>query len=97
MSELEREYALDENSPVRGGFVVCDLVKRNKLAGEFLIKLSAITKISPISEQTPNVDECIFYTYKDCCYYAKIHPYELTKAINRCMFEPENHWEKYPD
>lgn len=92
MSEIEHK-----NSPIRGGFIICSRIKHKNLEGSFAIKLTAITSIQPVNFENQNQEECIFYTYKDCAYYAEIHPYGLVSAINSMIFESDKHYESYPD
>ena len=96
MSE-ENEIQDNTRSCVRGAFVIAARVTQKKLTGSFAIKLSSIISIQPIDVDDPHHDECLFYTFKDCCYHASIHPYDLIQAINSCVFEPEKHWETYSD
>lgn len=92
MSENETEQ-----SPIRGAFVLCKRVYGGNIGKKFeMIKLSSINSVQAWEWSDTDVPDSRFYTYKDAQYYADCHPYELTKAINGCLFEPEKHWEKYP-
>ena len=45
----------------------------------------------------PDEEGSIFYTYKDCSYFTALSETDLRKAINSFIFEPETHWETYPN
>jgi hypothetical protein len=94
MSEKEIEH---QESPIWGAFIRCSRIKHKKLEGDYAIKLTAITSVHPVDFEKPKEKECIFYTYKDCSYYAEITPYELITAINSMIFESDKHYESYPD
>lgn len=81
---------------IRGAFVISRRIVKNEITNSvFMVKLSAIIQIIPFDDDTANDDQCIIYTYKDCRYYVQMNFYELTKAVNTCIFEPEKHWELY--
>ncbi len=76
---------------ITGAFIKAVTVKRKRVTeNSFFIKLSTINVISEISESS-----CLFWTYKDCCYFADISEEELKRAINSFIFEPETHYERY--
>lgn len=76
---------------VRGAFVLGHRVIQKQIGDLFLIKLSTINMVVPLER----ADECLFYTYKDCCYWAGISVAGLRRAIDSFIFKPEEHWESY--
>jgi hypothetical protein len=92
MSENETK-----KSPIRGAFVLCQKIYGKKISNEAcMIKISSINLIEPY--EWPDVEDLDtkFYTYKDSAYYAECHPYDITHAINEFLFDPQEHWKKYP-
>jgi hypothetical protein len=87
----------EEESCIRGAFVICQKIKNKRLTNSVLIKLTSINSIEAVNGNEYEKNECIFYTYKDCAYHAEIHPYDLTKAINGVIFDEYNHIQNYPD
>lgn len=85
------------NEIIHGAFIAAKRVIQSNLKDIFLIKLSSINTITPIFRDGEYMAECLFYTYKDSCYYVRISASELKKAINSFLFEPETHWESYGD
>jgi len=77
---------------ILGAFVQCWRVIQKSTTGVLLIKLSAINTINPLDDTD---SECIFYTYKDCCYLTELSPNELRRAIDSFIFEPDKNWETY--
>lgn len=85
------EKVVEPTQVIIGAFVNCQRVKQNMFEGWFAIKLSAITTLVPVEAE----NECLFYTYKDCCYHVSISLRDLRRAINSFIFEPESHWETH--
>lgn len=78
---------------IRGAFVMAKKIVKNQVTNSvFMIKLSSIIQVIPFNDDVDS-EECIFYTYKDCRYYVAMNFYFFTQAINKFIFEPENHWE----
>lgn len=86
-----------KKSPIRGAFILSQKIYGKKISNEgCMIKISSINLIEPLEWDGSEDLETRFYTYKDCAYYAECHPYELTVAINEFLFNPQDHWKKYP-
>ncbi|HMH11459.1 MAG TPA: hypothetical protein VK553_12150 [Candidatus Nitrosopolaris rasttigaisensis] len=78
---------------IKGAFIAGQRVIQNTVRDEvFLLKLSSINTIVPLKEDD---NTCLFYTYKDCCYWSGISPWELRRAIDSFIFQSETHWESY--
>ncbi len=99
VKKIKKEPVYQPVSPeqvIGGAFIWASRVIQNKVQQDFFwIKLSTITTIVPQYTQGETTNECVFYTYKDCCYYVPITDHELRNAINSFLFDPENHWERY--
>ena len=94
--EKVEEVVITQPQEIIGGaFIAAQRVVQNTVKDTFLIKLSSINTITPLFEGDKVRDECLFYTYKDCCYYVPISAKELRKAINSFIFEQDSHWEIY--
>lgn len=92
----ETENDEEVNNPpnkqmIFGAFIKGSRIVQSNLTDDFLIKLSSITMLY----DTENREGCVFYTYKDCCYFVSLSADEVRKAINSFIFEPETHWESY--
>jgi len=76
---------------IYGAFIKARRVIQNNLTDEFMIKLSSITQFYNTEDEIG----CVFYTYKDCCYFVPLNAETVRKAINSFIFTPETHWESY--
>lgn len=75
---------------IHGAFVNAHYVDESEESHWFDIKLSSINSIQDFGEKG-----CLFSTYKDCQYWIPTSAFELRKAINSFIFEPDTHWERY--
>jgi len=92
----ESEYVpIEQVSPqqiIAGAFVWANRVIQSKVQqNPFWIKLSSITTIVPQFKKGETTNECVFYTYKDCCYFVPISDQDLRHAVNSFLFLPEEH------
>jgi hypothetical protein len=93
----EENEGYEYNSCIRGAFILAQRISHKKLAGYFLVKICSINLITDKKFSGDDSNQSIFYTYKDCCYYAEICPIELRRAINSFIFEQDKHLEIYPE
>lgn len=92
--KTKRSIAIPAEQLIYGAFINGNRVIQQSYGAIFSIKLSSITMIAPIDDDWER-EECLFYTYKDCCYYVPISCSNLKKAINSFIFDAETHWESY--
>lgn len=87
----------NEESSIRGTFIYAQRIIGDELAEFAMIKLSSINSIEPINQKNQEKKGCFFKTYKDYVYVSIVDYYELVGAINGFIFEPQKHFERYPD
>lgn len=81
---------------IKGEFILSEHIDEEMNRSYWDIKLSDIEKIN-VTSNYKDIDFCCFYTKGDLMYFVPIHANQLRKILNRFFFEPEKHWELYPD
>jgi hypothetical protein len=87
--KTEKVVEIPQEELINGAFIRAYPIKKNDLQKQIWIKLNSINIIEEYNEH------CIFWTYKDCRYFVELSAYELRKAVNSFLFEPESHYTNY--